>query len=227
MNRAIFSAAIFFVTCFLFQGMALATGGSWGHHHSNTPKVHNLADILKSGEIVGAVDFCGPEGTNGAVVDLVGESFQAVLGASGEFKLRYVPRGAYTLRVNIPGQPDHTQAVTVKKRIVTNVGEIALCPDNDDDGFEPTPGIGAEYCWTASATNEPMLDWANNNPGVSTLPAGDYRPVTPTQELVGCTLNGDWTIRATDDWGIDNGYIFEWTVSFSTDIIPDCTDWID
>ena len=50
---------------------------------------------------------------------------------------------------------------------------------------------------------------------------------TSFDELVGCTLNGDWTIRATDDWGIDNGYIFEWTVTFSESIIPDCDDWID
>ena len=114
MNRAIFSTVIFFTICFLFQGMALATGGSWDHSHSNTPRVHNLADILKSGEIVGEVNFCGAQGTNGAHVDLVGESFTAVLGASGDFKLRYVPRGAYTLRVSIPGQPEHTQPVTVK-----------------------------------------------------------------------------------------------------------------
>ena len=135
MKRTIFSAVIIFIISLLIQSAAWATGSYWNHRHSGPPKVHNLADILKSGEIVGAVSFCGPEGTNGAHVDLVGESFQAILGAGGEFKLRYVPRGAYTLRVSIPGQPDHTQAVRVKKRKVINVGEIALCPDNDGDGF--------------------------------------------------------------------------------------------
>ena len=135
MKRTIFSAATILILSMLVQNAAWATGSNWNHRHSGPPRVHNLADILKSGEIIGQVSFCGPEGTNGSHVDLVGESFQAVLGAGGEFKLRYVPRGAYTLRVRIPGQPEHTRAVRVKKRKITDVGEIALCPDNDDDGF--------------------------------------------------------------------------------------------
>lgn len=30
------------------------------------------------------------------------------------------------------------------------------------------------------------------------------------QGLVGCPLNGEWTIRICDDWGGDNGYVFWW-----------------
>lgn len=97
----------------------------------------------------------------------------------------------------------------------------------DNEGVNPTPGVGYEYCWTMAASNLPMLEWANANPQASTLPAGDYRPNDSYDGLVGCTLNGDWTIRALDDWRSDNGYIFEWRVTFSTDIIPDCSDWID
>lgn len=67
----------------------------------------------------------------------MGESFSAILGASGEFKLRYVPRGAYTLRVSIPGQPEDARAVTVFKRRVPDVGGISICGDNDGDGFTP------------------------------------------------------------------------------------------
>lgn len=99
--------------------------------------------------------------------------------------------------------------------------------DDDENTPEPIPGVGFEYCWRADAVNEPMLEWANNNTGERTLPAGDYRPNTPTDALIGCSLNGDWSIRAIDDWGFDNGYIFEWTVNFSPDIIPDCNEWID
>lgn len=106
-------------------------------------------------------------------------------------------------------------------------GELYMGVPNDGDSTDPVPGTGAEYCWKTNAANPPMLEWANMNPGdiftPTTLPAGDYKPNGSVQaDLLGCTLNGDWTIRAVDDWGIDNGYIFEWAISFSEDIIPDC-----
>ncbi len=119
------------------------------------------------------------------------------------------------------------QTVVLQEFLGTTGSELYMGQPNDDDGTDPVPGIGAEYCWRADAANPPMLEWANANTGVGVLPAGDYRPVSSMDELIGCTLNGDWSIKATDDWGIDNGYIFEWTVSFSTDIIADCSDWID
>ncbi len=124
------------------------------------------------------------------------------------------------------------QLVVLQQFLGTEGDEVYMGTPNDSDGVDPTPGTGAEYCWTANAVNEPMLEWANNNPSPDlfeplTLPPGDYRPNSSFDALVGCTLNGDWTIRATDDWGIDNGYIFEWKVTFSESIIPDCDDWID
>jgi len=108
-------------------------------------------------------------------------------------------------------------------------------PNHDDDG---PPGTGTEYCWKADAVNPPMLDWATANPGPPPilpflppqpviLPAGDYRPYGSLDDLVGCTLNGEWKIRVVDDWEDDNGYIFEWNISFSEDIVPDCLIVID
>ncbi|MCP4444668.1 MAG: hypothetical protein GY811_04885 [Myxococcales bacterium] len=124
------------------------------------------------------------------------------------------------------------ELVVLQQFLGTEGDEVYMGVPNDSDGVDPTPGTGAEYCWVANAANEPMLEWANNNPSSSffeplTLPAGDYRPNSSYNDLIGCTLNGDWKIRATDDWGIDNGYIFEWKVTFSESIIPDCDEWID
>lgn len=119
------------------------------------------------------------------------------------------------------------ELIILQEFLGTTGSELYMGEPNDNDGTDPTPGVGAEYCWSADADNAPMLEWANANPGVGVLPAGDYRPVTPFTQLVGCDLNGDWTIRATDDWGSDNGYIFEWQVNFSQDIISDCSDWIE
>ncbi|MBP1645611.1 MAG: iron-regulated protein FrpC [Bacteroidetes bacterium] len=33
--------------------------------------------------------------------------------------------------------------------------------------------------------------------------------------LIGCPINGDWTIRICDYWGIDNGYLFSWNIEFA------------
>mgnify|MGYP001813267166 CR=1 FL=1 len=106
-------------------------------------------------------------------------------------------------------------------------GEIYMGSPNDDDGFDPTPGTGMDYCWSPTASNAPMLEWANSNPLSGTLPAGDYQASSGFDPFVGCSLNGDWTIRAIDDWPSDNGYIFDWDISFSTDIIDDCNDWLE
>lgn len=125
------------------------------------------------------------------------------------------------------------QVVVLQKYLGQNGSELHMGTPDDSDSVDPVPGIGAEYCWTTNAINPPMLDWANANEppilsGIITkLPAGDYKPSTSMDALVGCTLNGDWKIRAIDDWAVDNGYIFEWKINFNPDIISDCGNWID
>lgn len=102
-------------------------------------------------------------------------------------------------------------------------GEIFMGVPIDDDGTNPTPGVGYEYCWTPTATRGPsMTEWADTNLAGDTLPAGDYQTSDPYTDLQGCELNGSWTVRAVDDWDDDNGFIFGWTLSFNPDILPDC-----
>lgn len=117
------------------------------------------------------------------------------------------------------------QVVVLQQFLGQTGSQLYMGQPNDNDGFDPVPGTGAQYCWRPTAANPPMLDWANQNPLAGTLPAGDYRASGGFDPLVGCGLNGAWTIRATDDWGIDNGFIFEWSVEFDSDLIPDCDDW--
>ena len=57
------------------------------------------------------------------------------------------------------------------------------------------------------------------------LPVPDYRSVDPYAGLVGCALNGAWTITVTDLWGSDNGFIFSWGVNFDPAIVEDCSSW--
>ena len=39
-----------------------------------------------------------------------------------------------------------------------------------------------------------------------------YLPFTDFTSLVGCPLNGTWKVRIYDTWGIDNGWIFNWSM---------------
>ena len=36
-------------------------------------------------------------------------------------------------------------------------------------------------------------------------------------------LNGAWTMRVTDLWGADNGFMFGWTIAFDPTLINDCS----
>ncbi len=104
-------------------------------------------------------------------------------------------------------------------------GQVYLGIPNDNDEFgTPIPGTGWDYCWRPSATNLPWIPYANANLP-ATLPAGDYQSSQPLNAFVGCPLNGNWKLRVEDRWGIDNGFIFSWTVEFSADLVEDCASW--
>lgn len=93
-------------------------------------------------------------------------------------------------------------------------GEVFLgVPDESDSGSNPNPGTGFTYCWTNNSSNGTWINYANLfNPG--TLPAGDYASVDNFNNFNGCSLNGDWTLSVEDLWGIDNGFLFSWSISF-------------
>ena len=72
-------------------------------------------------------------------------------------------------------------------------GQVFLGEPIDNDGGFPTPGLGYDYCWTPNATNPTWIQYSNANfPG--TLPPGDYSTVDPMTDLLGCPLNGEWTM---------------------------------
>lgn len=92
----------------------------------------------------------------------------------------------------------------------TNLG-IPL--QGDGDG----PGVGYDYCWNSNPEYGVMSDEAS---GLSTLPAGSYTSFEPFSNFLGCPLNGPWTIVVTDNWAIDDGYIFNWGINFAAN--PGC-----
>ncbi|MBU1901905.1 hypothetical protein KKG82_06105, partial [Patescibacteria group bacterium] len=93
-------------------------------------------------------------------------------------------------------------------------------------------GVGYDYCWHSNPTYGTMVSEANlhfytftDNAGTTYsnhayLPPGSYQSYESLSGLVGCPLNGTWTISVTDHLSIDNGYIFNWGIEFSSALIP-------
>ena len=91
---------------------------------------------LKWGVIRGNVGFCGDGGPAGILVYVEGLSFMAKVGDSGDFMLVYVPVGEYTVVAERNGTADvRVENVRVRKWRFTDLAPIAVCPDEDGDGF--------------------------------------------------------------------------------------------
>ncbi len=93
------------------------------------------------------------------------------------------------------------------------------------------PGVGFEYCFNASPIFGTMVAESNNyqhtipasTGGTYTdnyLPAGSYTPFQSFNNLVGADMNGTWIMHVTDQFALDNGYIFNWYISLVGDL-PD------
>jgi len=99
-----------------------------------------------------------------------------------------------------------------------------------DNGCLPSnnpAGDGWNYCWSQTYPNigtlnshssQTQLDSTNtvNNTGY-------YVPDQNFSQLIGCPLNGTWNIQICDNWAIDNGYIFDWTLNLESSLLP--TNW--
>ncbi len=99
-------------------------------------------------------------------------------------------------------------------------GEVFLGEPIDNDGFNPTPGQGWEYCWMPDPNLATWIEFANFMNDPQYLPSGNYGTFEPLEQLEGCPLNGEWTITVTDLWAIDNGFIFSWGINFKDSLYP-------
>ena len=115
------------------------------------------------------------------------------------------------------------QSVALSK-FVGRVGpEIYLGIPNDNDEGNPMPGTGYEYCWQMTAPAvATMVNSGVGSPHL-TVPAGDYLPDVPFTGLQGADLNGMWTFRVTDMYGIDNGFLFKCSINFDPSLVVDCS----
>lgn len=129
----------------------------------------------------------------------------------------------------------------------TNFGEPFASGPVDQASSDPTPGIPYLYSFTDNAANGTLIDFdtiapeyayttqQSNTNGTTYsyldtyYPAGAYRPYESFTAFEGCPFNGDWTLRITDNLGLDNGYVFGWgigsTSAVAENIIVSPLDW--
>jgi PKD repeat protein/subtilisin-like proprotein convertase family protein len=127
--------------------------------------------------------------------------------------------------------PNGTELI-LKQRFNSNDGNtcdlgepVARSPKDGSYSSNTTPGIGYDYCFNATPTYLTMVQESKNYTRTHTdilgnsyndnyLPAGSYTPYEPFDNLIGAPLNGDWTIWVRDHLPQDNGWIFNWSISF-------------
>lgn len=50
-----------------------------------------------------------------------------------------------------------------------------------------------------------------------------YHPDQPFSQLIGCPMNGTWSIKVIDGWSADNGWLTEWEMALDPSLLPQ--DW--
>lgn len=95
------------------------------------------------------------------------------------------------------------------------------------------PGACWDYCFSASATWGTWEDCAEFGPTPNVMPSsqgqalipGTYTPVDPFTDLIGCPLNGIWTLNFVDQWAADNGTMCNWSINFDPSLYPDLVEF--
>ena len=117
--------------------------------------------------------------------------------------------------------PDGTTIILQNQEFISNETYLGIPFTGDDINTPnpPEPGIGFEYCWTADAINGTWTEFVTQfDP--PTLPSDDYAPFEDLSNLIGCPLNGEWTLTITDQWASDNGWAFGWGINFAPELCP-------
>lgn len=100
-------------------------------------------------------------------------------------------------------------------------------PGTPDNGCLPennTPGTPWNYCWSEVYPNIGTILQNANLPRLDSTDRTNnihyYLPDSTFETLIGCPLNGRWSIEICDYWQADNGYIFHWDMSLSPSLLP-------
>ena len=138
------------------------------------------------------------------------------------------------------GEPDIYDVVDSE-----NLTSTEICDGSDPHNIS---GVGYDYAWTSSSqytTVGYVYDVANMSSSTTVYDNGTsstntlhhvipsnvetgtqmYQPFQSFGNLSGCPLNGTWTISVCDSWAKDNGYVFDWEIALSEDLLPSNWDY--
>ena len=118
----------------------------------------------------------------------------------------------------------------------------ALHSDNSSYKCDPNlnpMGTPWNYCWSNNTSNGYqyangqgyVYETANQNHHLSgsvdssnmVTMTNIYHPDESFASLIGCPMNGTWSITVVDSWYGDNGYITEWEMALDPSLVPQ--DW--
>lgn len=88
----------------------------------------------------------------------------------------------------------------------------------------PGPGIGDGTCWSYcfSGTQNTFGSFEDEYQGMTTqMTSGTYLPEESYDALIGCPINGTWSINIADNWGGDDGYICQWSIELADSLTPE------
>jgi uncharacterized protein (TIGR02145 family) len=81
------------------------------------------------------------------------------------------------------------------------------------------PDIGFWYSFTPTASQ--TLQQAVAVLGSGPVPEGNYLPFMSFNSLIGCPMNGIWTVKIYDNWSADVGKLNGWKLDFSESAFPE------
>jgi PKD repeat protein len=130
--------------------------------------------------------------------------------------------------------PDGSSVITHSQ---PNGGSLYLgVPIDDTGGCSPNianAGVGWNYCWSdypaysyhgTTATHYLHQDQTTNCDSSNRANHTNfYHPMNNFSGLIGCPLNGTWSIEICDLFGIDDGWIYQWQLNLDPALLP--TPW--
>jgi len=180
-----------------------------------------MGDISMTGGIKGSVRCDNGDLIGGAWIYIVGESFVSTTDDKGNFVLRYVPEGTYTLKISWDSGEEEKAGVAVKRKMLIDLGMITVtCPPTDQcsgrkDGF---PCNDEDDCTTN--------DVCKNGVCVGTpLNCDDSNPCTEDEcaPVVGCVHKPLSRVSCDDGNACTTNDVCDDGICTGTPV--DCNDW--
>ena len=127
------------------------------------------------------------------------------------------------------------QSTTLKKYINWGGADMGLPCQKDGDPHKcdsqlycdpntNSAGTGWNYCWSEIYPDDSTINFNAGKPRLDSTHIAThlhyYQPDSAFSKLIGCPLNGRWSIQICDKWKVDNGYIFNWSMELSPTLLP-------